>query len=291
MDDKVRSALAIVLAAAGAARADVSPADAARATKLFDQGHKLIDAGKIDDACDAFAQSLALDPEIGTALNLADCRERQGKLVEARALFDAAAVEAMKTNKEGRATFARGRIAELDKRLAHVTVRAPAGVRVALDGRPIDASVQHVMPGTIAIDASAPGKKPWRHEQSVAAGETVAIEADLVDEPGPTARPPVPPPAQRTPLVITATGGALVVASAVVGLHARARWSDAIDRGDKDGVTGAQHEADLATGIVVVGLATAAVGVYLYLRPSHRGVVVVPTTDGASAGMLAAGSF
>jgi len=285
----VRSAILLVLAA-GTARADVSAADAARATKLFEQGHKLIDTGKVDAACDAFAQSLALDPEIGTRLNLADCREPQGKLVEARALFDDAAVEAEKTNKEGRATFARGRIADLDKRLAHVTVHAPAGARVTLDGHPIDATVQHVRPGTITVDVSTPGKHPWQRTQAVNAGDAVTLDAELVDEP----RPAPSPPAEahtHTPLYVTAAGGTLIVASIVVGLHARGRWSDAIDRGDKSGVSSAQHEADVATGIAVAGLATAAVGVYLYLRPSHRGVVVVPTTDGASASMLVAGSF
>jgi hypothetical protein len=60
----VLPALTLVLVA-GVAFAQPSP----QATKLFDEGRELAKQQKWADACDRFAQSLALDPAPGTKLN------------------------------------------------------------------------------------------------------------------------------------------------------------------------------------------------------------------------------
>src|SRR5690349_24811223 len=107
-------ALIAVLVLATPARADDK--DKEIAAKLFKQGRDAMAAGKLDEACARFAQSLELDPAIGTKLNLADCWEQKGKLAEAYRLFDEAASEAAKESKEGRESFARKRADALVKK-------------------------------------------------------------------------------------------------------------------------------------------------------------------------------
>jgi tetratricopeptide (TPR) repeat protein len=104
-------ALAIVVAS-HVARADVSPADASRASALFEQGRKELTARHVDAACDAFAASFGLDPQPGTRLNLAACRAHQDRLTEAFVLFEQALADAESTGKQGRSTNAAARAAQ-----------------------------------------------------------------------------------------------------------------------------------------------------------------------------------
>lgn len=86
--------------------------DAKRATALFDEGQALKKEGRVADACEKFEESYELDPAIGTELNVADCREREGKVDEAWELFDHAA----RTDKRAdRAKYARARADSISK--------------------------------------------------------------------------------------------------------------------------------------------------------------------------------
>src|SRR5258706_9587445 len=111
-------ALAIV-ALTVSARADDN---SARATKLFEEGRALAKAGKLDEACHKFEESLALDALTGTQVNLADCFEKTGKLRRAWREFDAAATESLRTGNATRADFARKRATALEPRLATVVL-------------------------------------------------------------------------------------------------------------------------------------------------------------------------
>ena len=84
------------------------------------------------------------------------------------------------------------------------------------------------------------------------------------------------------PLYVTGAGAALLVTSAVVGLHAKSRCTDA---GCSDSPL---HEADLATGIAIAGAITAGIGIYLYTRHSDH-VVVAPNGNGGTLSYI--GSF
>src|SRR5262245_58083088 len=58
-----------------------------QAQSLFDEGRKLMKAGKIAQACAAFEASEKLDPVVTTLLNLADCREQNHQLATAWGAF------------------------------------------------------------------------------------------------------------------------------------------------------------------------------------------------------------
>src|SRR5262249_26152099 len=84
---------AFVLAAAlsSPVLAQPSSADMALAKVLFEEGRKSMAEGKIDEACAKLGQSYAMDPALGTLLNLAVCHDKQGKSASAWAEFRTAA--------------------------------------------------------------------------------------------------------------------------------------------------------------------------------------------------------
>lgn len=289
--------------------ADSSPEDVARATALFQHGQQLIAANSIDAACEAFATSLQLDPKVGTRLNLADCRERQGNFVGAYALYEQAATEAERTGKEGRATFARQRLAALEPKLVVVTLRgadpAMTGLTIKLGGRELVRTEwsrpQHVEPGSVIVEVSAPGRTSGRIEQQGKAGAAIEIAipvlglAPVTVEPervNPLQAPPViAGPTTRWPFVVGGVGAGLLLGSVGLGLHAKSRYDDAVPSHDDVRIRSAQTEADLATGVAVLGGVAVVVGLVLVVHTRRTGdhVVIAPTSNGV--GFLVGGTF
>jgi hypothetical protein len=102
--------LVVVCGIAGAARVDAdSEDDAARATKLFEEGRKLETRGDVAGACERFEQSYALDAAPGTAMNLAKCEENAENWHRAWTLYDTAADIFVRKGDGRRAKFARDR--------------------------------------------------------------------------------------------------------------------------------------------------------------------------------------
>lgn len=250
---------AAVLFSAGLAHAD-EPAQ--RAGALFERGRQAFAARDIDAACDAFAASLALDPQLGTRLNLATCRMQQDRLLDAYALFETARAEAAQIGKPARAQFAREQLALLDARLVRLHVVTDGNATVVVNGASIDPTRRQLLRGgRIKIEVTAPGYQPYRIEKVASAGSELTIEIPpLVAIPAP--RPPrvEPPPIQtverprtRLPYIVGSAGAMLLVAAGGLTLHARSRWHTAYDAMSSDGVTTAQHEADIATALAVAG--------------------------------------
>ena len=78
---------AVALAAARpAARAD-DTVDKPAAEAAFLRGKELMKEGYLAEACDAFARSQRLDPQLGTQYNLALCYEQLGRTASAWALY------------------------------------------------------------------------------------------------------------------------------------------------------------------------------------------------------------
>lgn len=313
----LRIGTVLVLAALGRCCSQVAHADDVSredvekaATALFEQGRQLAEAGQKDAACDKFESSLRLDPQIGTKLNVAACREDKGRLVEAYGLFESAALDADRTQKTGRATFARQRMDLLAKKLVRVklTIAEPElpGLVIKIGNRELAKDEwmrSHVMlAGRYAIVATAPGKREQRFQHTASAGTEVAIAVVAFEPtggPAPIAPAPEPRPvdaparASRVPWFVGGAGGLVLVGSVALGLHAKSQHGNAFDRGDQDGVESAQREADIATGVAVVGAALVTVGVVLYVRErkARDRISLVPTTAPDSVGIAAFGSF
>jgi hypothetical protein len=323
------AAAAVALVAAAPARADDTD-DKRDAARLFKEGRAAVKAGDLDEACDKFEASFRLDPAIGTKLNLADCFEQKGLLVAAYRLFDEAAAEAARTSKEGRESFARDRADALATRLYLLTLElvdpAPnttvtvAGVVVAPAAW---AAPRALLPGSIAIAVTAPGRTPYHTRVDGGAGEsrTLRIPALAPLAPGEvdptvgaatggpgadlTARPARP--SRRLAYIVGGSGAGLLATSLVLGLVARSRYQDADcgpDHGFPDGTCSATGQAqadrartlaDVGTGFAVAGVAAVGVGVYLFLRggggspPDDRdtgGLTISPTVSGDGVGVI-----
>lgn len=286
-----------------------------RAARLFEEGKHLVEAGKIDEGCTKLAESLRLDPAIGTRLNLADCREKQARFLEAHTLYTRVVEDASPLRDEvnrSRASYARERLAAIVPRLLRVRLRFSSGV-TAIDNLAIDLggrrleraewSVVHVVePGPVVIEARAPAREPQRLERWGTAGEEIAIEVPMLAGPGGATEQPSKGFRLRPSYIVAAAGGALVITSIVLGLSAKSDYDDAIDADPtppdvRERVDDARRKGHIATAIGVVGLAGIGTGVYLYIRERRRdrsdGVVVTPATtpDLTSIGIAATGRF
>src|SRR5690606_16859153 len=109
----------------GQALAQGTPADKAAAEALFQQGQRLLDAQRVEEACEKFRASQQLDAGLGTMLYLADCYEQAGRTASAWAVFKEAASVAASRGETSREEIARVRAEALEARLSHVIIRTP----------------------------------------------------------------------------------------------------------------------------------------------------------------------
>jgi hypothetical protein len=179
-----RGGLGVVACAALAALAFAAPAsaqsaaDAAAADALFSAAQKLAAAGKYEEACPKYAESLRLDSGIGVMLYLADCWERTGKTASAWAQFREAE-QLASTQGDKRAVAAYERATRLEPNLARLVIRVGPGADVpGLDvkrdttevGRPQWGVSVPVDPGQHTVRVTATGKKPRQIAVSALAG-------------------------------------------------------------------------------------------------------------------------
>ncbi len=144
----------------------------AQAEVLFRQGRDLMAAGKLAEACSAFAESQKLEPAVTTLLNLAGCREKNHQLASAWGLF----LEVERQTRSADATtqqlhgIAHDHAQKLEGRLSTLKVTVPGdsrigGLEISRNGEAVDAgTLDKALPidgGTYTIVARAPGSEEW----------------------------------------------------------------------------------------------------------------------------------
>jgi hypothetical protein len=193
------TAVAAVASVALPARAQSR--DAAAAQRLFEEGRVLTARGQLDEGCAKFAASEALDPAVGTLLNLATCAQRTGATATAWRRYREAAALAVDRADPVREAVARRGIEKVEAALPRLALTMPArglpvGAVVRVDGTPIAASELGrplpVDPGTHAVAIAAPGYREWSTSATV--GEGPVVVAVAVPEMEPEGGPPAPPP-------------------------------------------------------------------------------------------------
>jgi hypothetical protein len=253
-------AVTSVLALAAPARAQ-----SAEAETLFREGKRLLKSGQIAQACDKLDASDRIEPTAGTELNLADCRERNGQLATAWAMFVKAASAFKHADADGkREAEARRRAAALEPQLIYLTIEVPedahvTGLVIKRNDTPFDPALWDqrvpVDPGDYRITGEAPGYEPWstsitmktksRKVEVPLLGKRVEsrrTESAPVDPtprlagPATTSEAPAVHRAAATPsrftgrrtvaVVLTAAGVAAVGASVGFGLHANSLQDD-----------------------------------------------------------------
>jgi hypothetical protein len=147
------------------------------AIELFSQAKQLMSAGDFAAARTRLAESVRLEPKVGTLASLAVCEERLGHLAEAHARWEQTRALAVATN-DARRSLAEAALARVDKLVPKLSLElrgeSPVGLRITTDDVEVGAGVLGtplpVNPGVHAISATAPGKRKW--------STTVPTEAD-----------------------------------------------------------------------------------------------------------------
>lgn len=190
--------------ASGEARAQDPKAQAAL---LAREAEDLLGQGKVAEACDKLHDSQVLDPRGSTLLDLALCREKEGRIGTAYVLFERAEKVANDEKRNDRAATAKSHKTALYLKLARVTVNVPKEVlvpglevRVGLAKDPKGLNVVPESewgkgfpadPGEVKVMVTAPNKATWEQTFELKAGgrNSVTVPA-LKDGSGP---PPLPP--------------------------------------------------------------------------------------------------
>jgi tetratricopeptide (TPR) repeat protein len=308
-----------VLAVASIAHAG----DKDRADSLFKHGKKLMEERRFADACEAFEQSMKLDPQIGTELNVGRCYEEWGKLGRAFKSYKAAEKMA-KDASDARAAKIGELVQQLDAQVPRLTLHVPADAdtsSVTLDGAPVesftDAIVVDPGPHKVAY-TNADGAKKSK-VVPIERGGSSEINLDLPVKQAKIDHTPPPPvthvaetsdPGRRYRIGAYALGGAGVVAigvSTYLTVSAKSKYNDALeshcggmtngcdDIGLRD-THDARHQANIATGVFIGGAAAIAGGVALYLlapkaEKPDEATYIVPSVAPDSAGVVFGGSF
>ncbi len=348
---RVRSiALTAAVALTSSAAWGADAADAAAAEALFNRGRQLMGEGKFAEACPKLAESQRLDPGTGTALNLADCYERQGRTATAWVTWLEAATLAKQAGQSDREEFARGKAKALEGKLARLEIQlAPGaqvnGLRVTRNGtevRDVSFGVPlPIDPGEHTIEASAPGYQSWRgtvrvdqaggqqlvripvlNPASAAAPAATAPAPGAAPAPAPSGPTPVavataPAPAAATAptpdkprgngrrtvgIILTAAGGASVVAGGIFAAMANSANEDSKDncnandetRCNPSGVQKRQDALDYGTNATILGIvggAALATGVVLWMSAPSSNTQVGALSTGSDARMVLRGSF
>lgn len=171
------------------------------AEALFDSGRQLFDEGKYAQACEKFAESQRLDPGTGTLLNLASCYEKDGKLASAWATYRLAASSAAAAGQSDRESHARRTAADLEARLARITITVSdtakvEGLVIRRNDEEQSSAVWGVAipvdAGAHRIEAEAPGHRPSILEVTIDDGEAKTIEIPALESgaPSPEEEPP-----------------------------------------------------------------------------------------------------
>jgi hypothetical protein len=180
------SCIALIAAVFASSIAGAEPGvDAGGAETLFREGKQLMKENRFAEACAKFDASDRIDRGIGTLLNLADCREKNGQIATAWATFLEAATAARTAHDSVRENEARTRASALEPRLSYLTISVPDGSKVeglvvkrgddtvdpALwnQGVPVDA-------GTYVVSGQAPGHEPWSTTITVGSAQKSSVE-------------------------------------------------------------------------------------------------------------------
>jgi hypothetical protein len=285
--------------------------DPIAAETLFARGKQLMERGQVPEACEAFKESQRLDPAGGTLLRLALCHEAQGKLASAWLEFTEVVRVSQAAGDQGkqveRVRLARQHLEAIEPRLPKLVVSVPPASRV--DGLSVTANGSPRNPGTwgvaipvdageVAIEATAPGRAPFRTTVAAVEGKESTLEVPMLDA-APSAMPASAPDLAFTPargegegrgggaplrpIALGAAGVGLVAigVGAYFGVTAMSKWSDSNAScsgstcATAAGVSSA-HDAKQAAVIadvtIGVGFAAVAAGAVLYFLGAPKTV-------------------
>ena len=297
----------LVTSSARVAHADDSSTLAA-ATVLFDEGVKLMEAGRAEEACPKFARSNTLSPNGGTLQALAECYEKTGRIATAWVTFREVAARAASAGKHAAEASAVERARRLEPQLPRLTITVPttsttSGLEVRRDGTVVTNAELGVPvpadPGPHEISATAPHRKPFRKTVTMRPRETLdfaipALAPETVEDLNGSGATSAPPSEQAPPtgntqrgvgIAVAGVGVASIIVGGVFGVLAKAKNDEALEPQNCPTSTqctaagisltdDAKSKALVSTILIAVGAAGIVGGGILFLtapRPSSSG--------------------
>ena len=144
--------------------------DTAKAAALARSAEDLMRDQKYGEACAKLDGSFLLDPRGSTALDLAICRDKEGKIGRAYRMYGVAADLNSKEGRNDRVATAKMGRQKLYFKVPKLKVTVPkdaivAGLSVTINGEELPMGQYgkdwEVDPGELVVVASAPGRKSW----------------------------------------------------------------------------------------------------------------------------------
>lgn len=297
---------------AAPALAEPTPEARAAAEALFLEGKALVEKSDLPPACERFAQSQKLDPQIGTLLYLATCHEQTGKTATAWIEFKDAQALAEASNKPDRIQQAKEGVDRVGATLSRATIKLtdPApGQIVKVNGREqavLDAPLPFD-PGTLEISSEAPGRKPAKLSVELPKG-SASIEVVVPALAMEAATPPKVEPREVDHTLAFIVGGAGLGLGAIGFALGGAAWGTSSSADDhcqgnactQEGLDGHDTANALAWGsnvTLIAGTAALATGVILFFvyepeaEPTKAALVPFLDPTAKSAGLLVGGAF
>jgi hypothetical protein len=192
----MRTSLAVLFVGCSITFSSSARASDVAADRLYEEGRQAAQRRDWPLACRKFKESEGLEPAPGTLLNLGDCEEHLGALVDAVGHFTDAA-QRFRPGDE-RVAYARQRAAAVQSRIPVLTLRlrpgTPARVHIECDEIPV-AGIgvpQPVNPGEHVLIVQLAGHTPVRTTVRIAEGENREIELGVGGPTPSVAAPTVP---------------------------------------------------------------------------------------------------
>lgn len=220
------------------------------AQALFDEGVALMQANRFAEACPKLQESMRLDPAGGTALDVAFCLEKVGRLASALAAYKDAERRALLDHRTDRVSQARERAAMLSPSVPRVEIIADQleeGTTIELDDAALGAEALArpipLDPGRHRVSARASRLASWEESFVVsAAPEVVTVRVPRLttrrsETPAPTTRGN-----RRVALALFGVGAAALVVGGTFGVAAMVTHGRADCAGD---TCASQRDLDL----------------------------------------------
>ncbi len=234
--------LALLVSVASAKQAQAAPIDAVTAREQLKQGYALKKEGRCADAVPHLVESERLDPQAKTLLNLAECEDSLGHLVDADAHLLEARDRARTEGHPELETIANQRLDIIDKRVPRLTVvlapDASPATQVFRDTtllRDVSLGVAlPVDPGPHVVQATAAGIGNRRFEVTLKESESQTLTVSAVVGGAPAAAPASAPhgdagsSVSHLPAIVAfGVGGVGAIVGTIFAVRAYSRWSDA----------------------------------------------------------------
>ena len=259
-----------------------------QAEQLFTEGRDFVKREDYKGACEKFEQAIALDPTApGVMLNLGLCNEKLGKLKTSLKWYRDAQIAASSAKLPDYEEAAKERTTALLVLVPNVKIElgaSPAETQIRIDGErigPPDYGKFDLDPGTHELEATATGKRTFKHSFTVKEGQQqVAIAVTFEDTVTTTST--VDGGRTRRLIGYAMVGGGIVAMSVggVVAYKAKQDWVAFRDQDptpDENALETKQNSLrtrqHISTGVFIGGLALVGTGVVLYLtapKPEER---------------------